>query len=317
MSKIKKVLIPILAVAFACAGDYFAVVFYDLLPDFAPGFKNNILQPASVWLFTYGALLVFGLIYYGKDKRILRFPLAYAFGFAVQQVLWAVCKMIEVLIGSVGESGYVDTVYFAAPVLCIGAAVALVTLFVSLRRDALFCETADSEGGELTCVPVRRRIHNKNAYAIITAIVFGISFFVVRTSTRLGYYLAVQASALDDAITLRVNIVDVAVCLAEIVVCYLLSLGFCANKKGAFYFLELFLFAGSVSSIFDGFSRYALAPVVEAFNAADVFVMRVLNYIPVAIGDVMAIIISVLAVKWLVAHERKRSCDVSDNNLTD
>lgn len=308
MSKMKKTIIPVLAVVLAFAGDYLSVALYDLLPEFSSVFKNNIIQPVLIWLFTYGVMFIFGLIYYGRDKRLLRFPLAYAFGFAAQQLLWALVKMIVGLINSVGTGQFIDTSYFYVSVFFIGAVVTLVTLLKSVRHEELFSRTHILQDGESSFASVRNRnIFGKNAYAKITVIVFGISFFAVRFSTAAGYYLAVNASTFDDAISLSADIIDFAVCFVEIIVCYLISLGFCSSKKGAFYSLELFLFAGSVSSVFDGFSRCIISPLMQALNMTEImYGANLFSYVPVAIGDIMAIIFSVLTVKWLIGSKETK-----------
>ncbi len=309
MSKMKKAIIPVLAVVLAFAGDYLSVILYDLLPEFDSVFKNNIIQPVLIWLFTYGVMFIFGLIYYGRDKRLLRFPLAYAFGFAAQQLLWAFVKMIVGLINSFGTGEFIDTSYFYVAVFFIGAVVTLVTLLKSVRHEELFSKTHILQDGENSFASVRNRnIFGKNAYAKITVLVFGISFFAVRFSTAAGYYLSVNASTFDDAISLRADITDIAVCFVEIIVCYLISLGFCSSKKGAFYYLELFLFAGSVSSVFDGFSRCIISPLAQVLNMTQIlYAANIFSYIHVVIGDIMAIIVSVLTVKWLLGKRKQNS----------
>ena len=303
MNKSKKLLIPVSAVVLAFAGEYLNMIIYGFLPTFDSGLTNNIIQPVLTWLSTYGLMSAFGLIYYGKDKRFLRFPLAFAFASAVELVLWAVGKLIVGIINSADTGSYAYTAPFNVAAFFVGAAVALVTLLKITKHDGLFFKQASAEEGEIPSPSVRNRfIYGDKAHAVITVLTFGISFFVVRFGTRFGYYLAVQSSS-EDMISFKADIVDIVIGLAEILICYLISRGFCGSKKAAFYFLELFLFAEGISAIFDGFSRYIISSVTEALNVSEFYVSGMLYYAPVVIGDITAITVSVFTVKWLISKK--------------
>ena len=145
---------------------------------------NGIVALFSNWLLTYGLLLIIGRLYYGRDKRLLRFPLAFAFGSDVGVTAYSLLEVIftDLLYDLV----YVDSSYILIASSLAGIIVGAAALLLFMKKESL-CFEASAETEDCVAAMRNRAVYGEKSSAIIITLSLGISFLFLRLSVIFGY----------------------------------------------------------------------------------------------------------------------------------
>ncbi len=273
---------------------------------------NGIVALFSKWLLTYGLLLIIGRIYYGRDKRLLRFPLAFAFGSDVGVAAYSLLEVIftDLLYDRV----YVDSSYILIASSLAGIIVGAAALLLFMKKESL-CFGASDETEDCVTAKRNRAVYGEKSSAVIITLSLGISFLFLRLSVIFGYNIVADFVFGSDSVlgeSLPFNLLDLVIGIAVLLVCFLLGRSFSGNNIAAFYLVSLFCFAEYISNLISEIVRTpVMTPIADFVSGFYGIPGALLSFIPTYIGDIVAVLTAVLICRILTGSKEKKTNGLS------
>ena len=309
MSKSKKTHLTLTSVVAGTLTEVLLTYFFGgILYEYINGSALlNILSTFIQWLLMYGVMSFFGYMCYGKDKRLLRFPLAFAISREIGVTVYIFLKIIFAdLLSSVV---YIDSSYLMLASTIAAAVICFAVLSAFTKKDALFYDVnAENEADPSFTALRNKKVYGENAYVKIITLVFGISFAVMRLGIIFGYNIFGNLfldSVSEAMFNLPFDVLDLIISVAAFGICFLLSRSTCENKMGALYMTALLYFVNAVGQQLDYIIRPTVIGLISGIiNGFYGIFGTLVSYIPTYIGDIFAIVVAVLIVRALTVSKK-------------
>lgn len=258
-----------------------------------------ILLETVRFILSYGSVLIFGFLCYGKDKRVLHFVFGFAFGCQVGKAL--TLSVMDIVSDLLSVVFYIDPVYRTNISVVGGIASALLVLLIFNRQGGcLYTRKVEAENEAH-----RKNMSPTKAIALICVVSFVclrvVGYLIIMKGAPLTFDLGGELSYLGG------HIADLLVTITAFGLCYLISNMFAENKKAALYCVGFFCFVYSISYvassvITDAFHIFAYTDSLS--YVATVLIFRVGI---VALGDIFAVLVAVMLCRFLTGSEKKKS----------
>lgn len=255
------------------------------------------------WLLVYGVMLLFGFLFYGRDKRALRFPLALVFGAEMGDLVRILLKFPTALLS---ESLYLDTYIFARASMVVCLIVTVAVLFGFAKHEGFFFEEKDYTEGKVAPLSVRHRaLFGKDYELKIIMLILLVSLVYMRLSVYMGIhmFMSLTENFENEAMfALGGDLAELFVTVTVFLLCFLLSRSISESSKAGFYLLCLFYFTYRNSFVFSGGASQLLYSVIgfEVPYMLPDFIQYLFSLIPTIIGDLLATTVTVITVRGFI-----------------